>query len=77
MHLRLTRDEDGRPVDALHVHGYVPREESQILEKAIWAGLGEGAGMPKSLGELGCGQRSEPLAITQLLLLYHLLEAAR
>jgi phosphoribulokinase len=77
MHLRLTRDEDGRPVDALHVHGYVPREESQILEKAIWAGLGEGAGMPKSLGALGCGQRSEPLAITQLLLLYHLLEAAR
>jgi phosphoribulokinase len=33
--------------------------------------------MPNSLGELGCGQRSEPLAITQLLLLYHLLEAAR
>ena len=77
MHLRLTRDEDGRPVDALHVHGYVPREESQVLEKAIWAGLGEGTDMPKSLGELGCGQRSEPLAITQLLLLYHLLEAAR
>jgi phosphoribulokinase len=77
MHLRLTRDEDGRPVDALHVHGYVPREESQVLEKAIWAGLGEGTEMPNSLGELGCGQRSEPLAITQLLLLYHLLEAAR
>ncbi len=77
MHLKLTRDEDGRPVDALHVHGYVPREDSQMLEKAIWAGLGEDAGLPQSLGELDNGQRSEPLAITQLLLLFHLLEASR
>jgi phosphoribulokinase len=77
MHLRLTRDEDGRPVDALHVHGYAPREESRMLEKAIWAGLGEGTEVPGFLGELDGGQRSEPLAITQLLLLYHLLEAAR
>ena len=77
MHLRLTRDEDGRPVDALHIHGYVPREESRMLEKAIWAGLGEGTELPDSLGTLEDGQRSDPLAITQLLLLYHLLEAAR
>ena len=77
MHLRLTRDEDGRPVDALHVHGYVPGEDSRMIEKAIWAGLGEGTELPGFLGELDGGQRSEPLAITQLLLLYHLIEAAR
>ncbi len=77
MHLTLTRDEDGRPVDALHVHGYAPREESRMLEKAIWAGLGEGTELPGFLGELDGGQRSESLAITQLLLLYHLIEAAR
>lgn len=77
MHLKLTRDEDGRPVDALHIHGYVPREDSRMLEKAIWAGLGERTELPASLGTLEGGQRSEPLAITQLLLLYHLLEAAR
>src|SRR5215469_15099212 len=77
MHLKLTRDEDGRPVDALHIHGYVPREESRMLEKAIWSGLGEDTGLPAFLGELDGGQRSEPLAITQLLLLYHLIEAAR
>jgi phosphoribulokinase len=77
MHLKLTRDEDGRPVDALHVHGYAPREDSRVLEKAIWAGLGEGTELPGFLGELDGGQRSEPLAITQLLLLYHLMEAAR
>jgi phosphoribulokinase len=77
MHLKLTRDDDGRPVDALHIHGYAPREDSQVLEKAIWAGLGETAGLPDFLGELEGGKRSEPLAITQLLLLYHLIEAAR
>ena len=81
MHLKLTRDEDGRPVDALHVHGYVPREDSQLLEKAIWSGLGPATEVPAFLGELDSApdtaQRSEPLAITQLLLLYHLLEAAR
>jgi phosphoribulokinase len=81
MHLKLTRDEDGRPADALHVHGYVPREDSQLLEKAIWSGLGPGTEVPGFLGaldgDLDGGQRSEPLAVTQLLLLYHLLEAAR
>ena len=77
MHLKLTRDEDGRPVDALHIHGYAPREDSQLLEKAIWAGLGAGVEVPGFLGELDGGQRSEPLAITQLLLLYHLIEAGR
>jgi len=77
MHLKLTRDEDGRPVDALHVHGYAPREDSRMIEKAIWAGLGAGTELPGFLGELDGGQRSEPLAITQLLLLYHLIEAGR
>jgi phosphoribulokinase len=77
MHLKLTRDEDGRPVDALHIHGYVPREDSRMLEKAIWARLGEDTGLPDTLGILENGQRSEPLALTQLLLLYHMLEAAR
>jgi phosphoribulokinase len=77
MHLKLTRDEDGRPVDALHIHGYVPREDSRMLEKAIWANLGSATGLPETLGTLDDGRRSEPLAITQLLLLYHLLEATR
>ncbi|GEL19888.1 phosphoribulokinase [Pseudonocardia asaccharolytica] len=78
MHLKLERDTDGRPVDALHIHGYVPREESLAVEKAIWAEMGEpGDSAPDCLGRLGPDARSEPLAITQLLLLHHLLEAAR
>jgi phosphoribulokinase len=77
MHLKLIRDTDGRPVDALHVHGYAPSEDSRTLEKAIWTGLGLETGAPDFLGDLGNGQRSESLAVTQLLLLYHLVEAAR
>jgi phosphoribulokinase len=77
MHLKLTRDDDGRPVDALHVHGYASREDSRLLEKAIWSGLGGGTEPPPVLGDLGDGKRSEPLAVTQLLLLHHLLEATR
>jgi len=78
MHLRLRRDTDGRPVDALHVHGYVSPEESQVVKKAIWERLGPRAGDGidrDALGRLSDGTASDPLAITQLLLLYHLLEA--
>jgi phosphoribulokinase len=76
IHLKLARDGDGRPVDALHIHGYVPREESKMVEKAIWSQVKADDGdPPDTLGSLGGGERSEPLAITQLLLLYHLLEA--
>ena len=78
VHLRLIRDSDGRPVDALHVHGYAPREDSQIVEKAIWEQLSfdHGTALPDTLGEYAPGkQRSEALAIAQLLLLWHLLEA--
>jgi phosphoribulokinase len=77
MHLKLERDRDGRPVESLHVHGYVPREESVAVEKAIWTALGEpDRDTPECLGRIGEG-RSEPLAISQLLLLYHLIGVDR
>jgi phosphoribulokinase len=77
VHLRLMRDADGRPVDALHIHGYAPREDSRIVQKAIWEQLSadHGTAMPDSLGGFASGRRSEPLAIAQLLLVWHLLEA--
>ncbi|HEY2205622.1 MAG TPA: phosphoribulokinase [Pseudonocardia sp.] len=79
MHLKLCRDTDGRPVDTLHVHGYVPTEQSRTVQKALWELIDRPGGMPDGLGELlpgavGPGARNEPLAITQLLLLYHMLE---
>jgi len=84
VHLKLIRDCAGRPVDALHVHGYAPREDSRIVEKAIWEQLSAepdsalpAHALPDTLGEIAPGRRSEPLAIAQLLLLWHLLEARR
>ncbi len=77
MHLKLERDPDGRPVESLHVHGYVPREESIAIEKAIWTSLGApDTATPDSLGRIG-DTRNEPLAIAQLLLLYHLMDLDR
>lgn len=76
IHLKLTREVDGRPVDTLHVHGHAPGEESLVVKKAIWSRLGVDAGdPPDTLGRVSKDHHSEPLAITQLLLLYHMLDA--
>ena len=77
MHLKIIRDKDGTPTDCLHVHGHASNEEARQLEKAIWSELDEPGGPPEGLGVIGDGARSEPLAITQLILLFHMLAAAR
>ncbi|MGI8721458.1 MAG: phosphoribulokinase [Geodermatophilaceae bacterium] len=77
MHLKLIRDEDGRPTDALHVHGYAPTSDIGVLQNAIWADMGGEDTVPTGLGRIGGDVPNEPLAVTQLLLLYHLIEAAR
>ncbi len=74
LHLKLTRDEDGKPVDALHIHSYAPREMTRKVEEAIWSELGIDEPVPESIGMIN-GKRDEPLAITQLILLYHLIQA--
>ncbi len=75
MHLKLIRDQDGKPVDALHVHGYASRDVTRQIEESIWSALGVDAELPPALGVVGNGTRSEPLAVVQLILLYHLLMA--
>ena len=71
-HLKLMRDADGSPVDALHIHGYAPEAEAEVLAKAIWASLGVDQALPDCLGVINGGLRSEPLRLAQLLLLYHI-----
>lgn len=43
MQLTIIRDNDGTPVDCLHVHGHTEVEEIHLLQKAIWEGVAEGA----------------------------------
>jgi phosphoribulokinase len=74
MHLSLIRDDDGKPVDAVHIHSYADRELTRKVEQAIWEELGVDSDVPESLGKLDDDERDEPLALTQLLLLYHLVQ---
>ena len=77
MHLKLDRDDDGKPVDAVHIHSYADPEITKEVEQAIWDELGVDAPLPEALGRLDPDddERDEPLALTQLLLLYHLVQA--
>lgn len=76
IHLKLIRDDGGKPVDALHVHGHAPPDLTHQVEEALWRALGfEDAGLPQGLGGVE-GVRNEPLAVTQLILVYHLLQLA-
>lgn len=76
IHLKLMRDDDDRPVDALHVHAYAPKDTTRGVQEAIWDQLDIDAPLPESLGVVR-DTRSEPLAVVQLILLYHLLMARR
>lgn len=76
IHMKLSRDDDGKPVDAVHIHGYADPAVTEKVKLAIWEQLGVDEPLPESLGELEPGgPKSEPLALTQLLLLYHLIQA--
>ncbi len=75
-HLKLVRDDDGKPVDAVHIHSYADREITKKVEEAVWDELGVDAPLPEALGRLDpdSDERDEPLALTQLILLYHLIQ---
>jgi len=75
IHLDLMRDDDGKPVDAVHIHSYADPAITKKVEEAIWKELGVDAPVPESLGKLDGDERDEPLALTQLILLYHLIQA--
>jgi phosphoribulokinase len=75
MHLKLRRDQDGKPVDSVHIHSYADREDTRKVEQAIWDELGLDEPVPESLGRIDSDTRDEPLALTQLILLYHLIQA--
>ena len=71
---RLGRD-DGRPVDFLEIDGSAPEEEVRLLEDAIYSHFwGERGAMPPAVGRVN-GHHSGPLALTQLLITGHVLEA--
>jgi len=74
--LSLGRDA-GRPVDILEIDGSVTREQTAYLEETIWRHLPDvepiGADQFGVYQDRGVKRQSDPLALTQLLLTYHLL----
>jgi phosphoribulokinase len=76
--LELGRD-NGRPVDFLEVDGNVSREHAAELEDTVWKHLPDLRPLrADQFGDYayGCEVRhSDPLALTQLLITYHLLRA--
>jgi len=76
--LALGRD-NGRPVDFLAVDGNVSREHAAELEDTIWKHLPDLRPLrADQFGDYNYGtevRHSDPLALTQLLITYHLLRA--
>jgi phosphoribulokinase len=78
--LELARDIDGRPVDALHVHGTIDDRQAETMEKFLWSLIpDEPANHPK-LGAFTDAEDqprfSHSLALSQLLITHYLLNAA-
>ncbi len=76
--VRLTLDRDnGKPVDVLEIDGNVSPQHAARLEEAIWQHIPDLRPLPGN--EFGEFQErtetrhSDPLALTQLLIVYHLL----
>ncbi|GID93864.1 phosphoribulokinase [Amorphoplanes digitatis] len=74
MDLGVVRDDDGNAVDRLRVHGRAAPEDARLPARALWEVVGRGREIPRGLGRLADGAHSEPLAITQEMLLFHLMQ---
>ncbi|MFO1048041.1 MAG: phosphoribulokinase [Geminicoccaceae bacterium] len=78
LHLELLRDADGKPVDMLEIHGDIADDRAEELEELLWSLIPEAGHLRANVGTFDEGHRavSHPLALTQLLIAYHLVKAA-
>ena len=84
---RLVLDRDmGKPVDVLEIDGHATQEQVQELERILcnevpylgrFCSLEGNEEIGKLLGTTGETLQSYPLALTQLLITYHMLKAAK
>lgn len=78
--LQLARDRDGKPVDVLEISGAIDRERARRVEDLLWSLIPETSHLRADVGqfeEAGVRRRiSHPLALTQLLIAYHMEMAA-
>ncbi len=76
--LTLARDTDGKPVDVLEIAGDIPHAKAERLASLMWSLIPEAGHMRDNVGafESGGPKMSHPLALTQLLITYHMVKAA-
>jgi len=77
--LELGRDGDGMPVDRLEISALIDDLQARRLERYLWDLVPETGGMHDTLGrfeDAQAGETSHALALTQLLMAYHLQRAA-
>ncbi len=79
IHLELARDVDGKPVDVLQIRGDIPDARARRVEDLLWSLIPEASHLRGNVGTYeGSGPgRSHPLALTQLLIAYHMIKAAQ
>lgn len=78
--LELARDIDGKPVDVLEISGDIDDKRAKQMEDLLWSLIPESSHLRTKLGEFTDEQKqtrlSHPLALSQLLITYHLVKAA-
>jgi phosphoribulokinase len=78
--LELSRDHDGKPVDLLEIEGHIGPRDARRLEDLLWLLLPETSAVRANFGVISAGRKaklmSHPLALSELLIAYHLEMAA-
>lgn len=77
--LELSRDTDGKPVDVLDIQGNIGGRRAGGMEDLLWNLIPEAQYLRDELGRFGDeGERqiSHTLALSQLLITYHMVKAA-
>ncbi len=76
--LELARDADGKPVDVLKISGAITDNRAERMENLMWDHIPEAGHMRDQVGcieDVDGPQISHPLALTQLMVAYHMVKA--
>jgi len=77
--LELSRDTDGKPVDVLEILGSIGERRAKRMEDLLWNLIPEAQYLRDKLGSFGEGSDAEvshTLALSQLLITFHMVKAA-
>lgn len=78
--LELARDLDGKPVDVLDIHGEISDDRAKAVEDLLWNLIPEAQHLRENVGKFNDAENrtalSHPLALSELLITYHMVKAA-